>query len=268
MSNILQQIIENKKEEIADIQNNVPNLNALMRDQAPAKGFAEALTKAAKEGYGLIAEIKKASPSKGLIRSDFNPQLIAGAYERGGATCLSILTDYRYFQGHLDYLAAVREVTSLPLLRKDFMVTPLQVLEARAYGADAVLIIMAAVDDSLAREIEDAAFDYGMDVLIEIHNDEELERAKQLRSPLLGVNSRNLKTMKTSLKIAEDLLKSFPKDRLAIAESGLNTPKDLAHMAQNGARCFLIGEALMRQENIELATKELLKNPLPIRKAS
>ena len=237
------------------------DIEAAARTASPTRGFANRLIEASREGYGLIAEIKKASPSKGLIREDFNPPELAKAYANGGATCLSVLTDLPSFQGADEFLTQARDAVDLPALRKDFMYDPYQVAEARALGADAILIILASVEDTQAAELEAAATEWGMDVLLEVHNAEELERASLLKSPLMGINNRNLKTFETTLDTTRTLSKLVPPDRIIVCESGLNTSDDLADMSRYGARSFLIGESLMRQDDVTAATRTLLSAP-------
>ncbi|MCF2872812.1 indole-3-glycerol phosphate synthase TrpC [Octadecabacter sp. G9-8] len=261
---ILDKIKAYKLDHIAACKSARPfsEVEADARTASPTRGFAERLTEASREGYGLIAEIKKASPSKGLIREDFNPPELAQAYAAGGATCLSVLTDAPSFQGADEFLTAARDAVDLPALRKDFMYDTYQVAEARALGADAILIILASVEDTQAAELEAAATEWGMDVLLEVHNAEELERACLLKSPLMGINNRNLKTFDTTLDTTRTLSRMVPPDRLIVCESGLNTSDDLADMAQYGARTFLIGESLMRQDDVAAATRQLLSNPM------
>jgi indole-3-glycerol phosphate synthase len=258
--NKLDEICANKRIEVAARKAAVSlaELEAAAHGQTPPRGFRAALDKKAAQGFGLIAEIKKASPSKGLIRADFDPPAHARAYQAGGAACLSVLTDAPYFQGHEEYLVAARAACDLPVLRKDFMVDPWQVLEARAIGADAVLVIMSALDDGLAAEIEATALGLGMDVLIETHDAEELERALSLKSRLIGVNNRNLKDFTVDFTRTYELVKQAPKGCTFVAESGLGSHADLLAMAEHGVRCFLVGESLMREADVEAATHRLL----------
>lgn len=258
--NKLIEICDFKREDVARRKSatSVAALQARAAGQTPPRGFRHALDRAAQQGFGLIAEVKKASPSKGLIRADFDPPAHAAAYARGGAACLSVLTDEPYFQGHDDYLVAARAACPLPVLRKDFLIDPWQVLESRALGADAILIIVAALEDTQMREIEDAAIGLGMDALIEVHDEHELERALTLRSRLIGVNNRDLRDFSVDFARTYDLVKKAPEGCTFVAESGLTGHADLAAMADHGVRCFLVGETLMRQDDVESATRALL----------
>jgi len=267
MSNVLESICTQKRAHVRERMTACPisTLSNLIKKQSKPRGFAAALAKASEVGYGLIAEIKKLSPSKGLLRKNFNPTHLAQSYQLGGATCISILTDTPYFGGKDEDLVAVRKLVSLPILRKDFILEPYQVIESRALGADCILLIMAALRDAEARKMEEIAFLNGMDVLLEVHNEAELERALLLKSPLIGINNRNLISLKTNTHTTRRLAKLVPKTKILISESGLYTPNDLSEMAKAGARCFLIGEALMRKENVTLFIKELLLDPFPVK---
>lgn len=257
---ILDTILETKRAEVAERRRLLASseLDRRIAAAGPPRGFGAALGRHARDGYALIAEVKRASPSKGLIRPDFDPPAHARAYRDGGAACLSVLTDERYFGGADDHLVAARAAVDLPVIRKDFLVDPWQVAESRALGADAVLVIMAALDDGAAAEIEAAAFEHGMDVLVEVHDRAELDRAARLRSRLIGVNNRDLRDFTVSFDRTYELVAHAPAGCTVVAESGLATRADLDAMAGRGIRCFLIGESLMRQPDLTAATRALV----------
>lgn len=261
MTDFMQRIYRYKDDEVAEAKSGRPSadLEREARDAAPARGFIAAIeSRLAEDRYALIAEVKKASPSKGLIRAEFDPSTLARAYAAGGAACLSVLTDTPSFQGSPEHIAQARDAVSLPVLRKDFMIDPYQVLQARAWGADCVLIILALVNDATVHAIEDTATELGMDVVVEVHDDEELARAIGMRARLVGVNNRDLMTLETTLTTSERLAPAVPPDRIVIGESGISTPADLARLAAVGISTFLVGESLMRNPDVETATRALL----------
>ncbi|MGY9019249.1 MAG: indole-3-glycerol phosphate synthase TrpC [Alphaproteobacteria bacterium] len=264
MDNVLERICADKRQHIVACKaiRSFDEIESAARKTVVPRGFANALRRASTDGYGLISEIKRSSPSKGLIRPDFDPATLAAAYQSGGTTCISVLTDTPYFDGNDEHLVAARNAVNLPILRKDFMLDPYQVYEARALGADCILLIMAALSQNDAIELEKIANSLGMDALLEVHNHDELEQALTLQSDLIGINNRNLKTLKTDTATTKLLASKVPSDKLLISESGLNTPGDLAEMASAGARCFLIGESLMRQDDVAEAVRNLLANPV------
>lgn len=265
VNSILEKIRSYKIEEIKNLKSkyNLSALEDLIREQPLPKGFQNSLKAASSQGYGLIAEVKKASPSKGIIREDFTPLELAKAYESGGATCISVLTDFPSFQGKGKYLSEISKAINLPTLRKDFMLDPHQIYESRSLGADCILLILAMIDDYQARELEEIALKLGMDILMEVHDEDELERALELKSSLIGINNRNLNTFHVTLDTSLELIKEIPEGIHVVSESGLFTKEDLDLLAEQGIRSFLIGESLMRKQDIVSATRSLLMNPLP-----
>ncbi len=263
MTNVLSRIIADKRAYVVRRAKEVPvgRIAVKAANAQPPRGFANALALASGAGYGLIAELKKASPSKGLIRENFNPAELATAYLAGGATCLSVLTDFPYFQGSDDYLVQASAAVDLPVLRKDFMIDTYQIVESRAMGADCVLLIMAALPDDRARDLMTVSIELGLDVLAEVHNEDELERALALGARLIGINNRDLTTLEVDLSTTERLAPRVPPDRIVVCESGIKDSADMERMAEAGARCFLVGESLMREHDVASATRALLTPP-------
>ncbi|HYB10114.1 MAG TPA: indole-3-glycerol phosphate synthase TrpC [Alphaproteobacteria bacterium] len=264
MEDVLAKICGEKRAGIVTRKASRPltELEAVARGASPPRGFAKRLDEAiASGGYGLIAEIKRASPSKGLIRADFDPAALARAYAKGGAACLSVLTDEPYFQGKDEHLVAARAAVALPVLRKDFILDPYQVVEARALGADCILLIMAALENETALTLAHLAGEWGMDVLVEVHDASELARALDLPCRLIGINNRDLKSLKVDIATTERLAPRVPRERVVVCESGLETPDDLARMAKAGVGCFLVGGSLMAKDDVEAATRALLAHP-------
>jgi indole-3-glycerol phosphate synthase len=261
VSGVLDKIVVAKRAHVAERKaaNSISNLEEAVAKASPVRGFAKALAgSVSATGSGLIAEIKKASPSKGLIRKDFDPPALAQAYAAGGAACLSVLTDVPFFQGADAFLTAAREATDLPVLRKDFMVDPYQIVESRALGADCVLIILAILDDHQAADLSDAAAQYGLNTLIEVHDEGELERAAKLEAPLIGINNRNLDTLAIDIATTERLAPLAPAGATLVGESGLYTNSDLSRLHDAGVHRFLVGESLMREQDVTAATVALL----------
>ncbi len=261
MENILKNIVLEKKNEVSHLKNKISlsSIEDILRSKPEPRNFLNSINKVHNHKFNIIAEIKRASPSKGIIRKNFDLNLIANAYEKAGASCLSILTDKKWFQGDNRYIAQAKSICSLPILRKDFIIDPIQVYESRLIEADCILLIMSILSDQQAHELEELALSLKMSVLIEAHNKEELNRAFKLSSPLVGINNRNLNTMEVSIKTSKNLLPMFPIEKIAVSESGIKNNIDLRELANEGAKCFLIGESLMKQKDIITATKNLIQ---------
>ena len=263
MPNILDKIIKNKIKEITTLkeQTSIKELEKIAIKQPKPLKFVEKLITNSKKGYGLITEIKRASPSKGLIRKNFKPEKIAQEYKNGGASCISVLTDEKFFMGSIEIFKTVRKFYDIPILRKDFIIDPIQIYQSRSIGADCILLMLSCLSDKMIKDLFLLSQSLSMDVLIEVHDETELNRALEIDAPMIGINNRNLKTMETSLNITKDLLPKIPKNKLIVSESGFDNRLDLEEIAKLGVRCFLIGETLMKSKNIEEATLELLKDP-------